>query len=144
MSDPDTSYLTDEIGPLPFCQGCGHTKLVKAIDDALVKLKVDRTSRANIYGSVKGQVSNDARPMLIDHQGNTYTAVGYVHQSPDGVEIRLDPANGINVGALPHVPTSGNHRLRLVFQVTEGVTVVGFKVGDVPVASCNITVEARR
>ena len=42
MSDCQ-SYLTNAHGDLPFCQGCGHTKLVKAIDDALVKLKLDPT-----------------------------------------------------------------------------------------------------
>ncbi len=33
--------MTDKIGPLPFCPGCGHTPLVKALDKALVKLQPD-------------------------------------------------------------------------------------------------------
>lgn len=36
-----TSYMTDKIGPLPFCPGCGHTMLIKALDKALVKLQLD-------------------------------------------------------------------------------------------------------
>ncbi len=36
-----TSYMTDKIGPLPFCPGCGHTTLIKALDKALVKLQPD-------------------------------------------------------------------------------------------------------
>ena len=36
-----TTYMTDEIGPLPFCPGCGHEALVKALDGALVKLQPD-------------------------------------------------------------------------------------------------------
>ncbi len=35
------SYMTDKIGPLPFCAGCGHTILIKALDKALVKLQKD-------------------------------------------------------------------------------------------------------
>ena len=35
------SYMTDKIGPLPFCPGCGHTTLCKALDKALVKLQPD-------------------------------------------------------------------------------------------------------
>lgn len=35
------SYMTDKIGPLPFCPGCGHTILTKALDKALVKLQLD-------------------------------------------------------------------------------------------------------
>ncbi len=36
-----TTYLTDKIGPLPFCPGCGHDLLVKALDGALVELQPD-------------------------------------------------------------------------------------------------------
>jgi pyruvate/2-oxoacid:ferredoxin oxidoreductase beta subunit/Pyruvate/2-oxoacid:ferredoxin oxidoreductase gamma subunit len=35
------TYMTDEIGPLPYCPGCGHEPLVKALDGALVKLQPD-------------------------------------------------------------------------------------------------------
>jgi Pyruvate/2-oxoacid:ferredoxin oxidoreductase gamma subunit len=31
--------MTDQIGPLPYCPGCGHQPLVKALDGALVKLQ---------------------------------------------------------------------------------------------------------
>jgi Pyruvate/2-oxoacid:ferredoxin oxidoreductase gamma subunit len=33
------TYLTDELGPLPFCPGCGHDRLIKALDEALVELQ---------------------------------------------------------------------------------------------------------
>jgi len=35
------TYLTDDVGPLPFCPGCGHERLVKALDQALFKLQPD-------------------------------------------------------------------------------------------------------
>ena len=35
------TYMTDKIGPLPFCPGCGHHLLIKALDKALVKLQLD-------------------------------------------------------------------------------------------------------
>jgi hypothetical protein len=60
------------------------------------------------------------------------------------VKIELDPSNGINIGRLPHVPTAGSQRLRLVFQVTQGANLIGFRVGDQTVGSCNLIVEARR
>lgn len=42
MSDPKyTTYMTDAVGPLPFCPGCGHTLLMKALDKALVKLRLE-------------------------------------------------------------------------------------------------------
>jgi 2-oxoglutarate ferredoxin oxidoreductase subunit beta len=36
-----TTYMTEEIGPLPFCPGCGHGALIQALDGALVKLQPD-------------------------------------------------------------------------------------------------------
>ena len=41
MSAVAESFLTDEIGPLPFCPGCGHDRLIKALDRALVELQPD-------------------------------------------------------------------------------------------------------
>ena len=35
------TYMTDQIGPLPYCPGCGHEPLIKALDGALVKLQPD-------------------------------------------------------------------------------------------------------
>ncbi|UCF04032.1 MAG: 2-oxoacid:acceptor oxidoreductase family protein [bacterium] len=35
------TYMTDKIGPLPFCPGCGHHMLIKALDKALIKLQLD-------------------------------------------------------------------------------------------------------
>ncbi len=110
----------------------------------VVQLKVDRSSSANIYGSIKDRASNSDMPMLVDREGNTYSAIGYVHQKPEGVEIRLDPTNGISLGELPHVPTAGHHRMRLVFQVTEGANLAGFRLGNVPVVSFHLPVPPKR
>jgi len=110
----------------------------------VVQLRVDRASSANIYGAIRKQVPDNAMPTLVDRSGNSYWALGYIHEAPDGIEIRLDPGDGISVGALPHVPTSGHQKLRLLFRVTEGVTLAAFKVGDVLVGSCNVAVEPKR
>ena len=39
-----TTYMTDAIGPLPYCPGCGHHVVVNALDKALVKLQPDPKS----------------------------------------------------------------------------------------------------
>ena len=38
---PSSSYLTKALGPLPFCPGCGHNLLIKALDKAMIKLQLD-------------------------------------------------------------------------------------------------------
>ena len=35
------TYMTDAIGPLPFCPGCGHHVLIKSLNKAMVKLQLD-------------------------------------------------------------------------------------------------------
>ena len=35
------TYLTDRYGDLPYCPGCGHGVLARALNKALVKLQVD-------------------------------------------------------------------------------------------------------
>jgi pyruvate/2-oxoacid:ferredoxin oxidoreductase beta subunit/Pyruvate/2-oxoacid:ferredoxin oxidoreductase gamma subunit len=35
------TYMTEELGALPFCPGCGHMTLIKALNKALVKLQLD-------------------------------------------------------------------------------------------------------
>jgi 2-oxoglutarate ferredoxin oxidoreductase subunit beta len=34
-----TTYITEKVGALPFCPGCGHTSIIHALDKALVKLQ---------------------------------------------------------------------------------------------------------
>ncbi len=36
-----TTYMTERVGPLPFCPGCGHGPLLRALDRALVALGPD-------------------------------------------------------------------------------------------------------
>ncbi len=41
MVEHRDTYMTDELGPLPFCPGCGHHQVVKSLDKALVELQLD-------------------------------------------------------------------------------------------------------
>ena len=36
-----TTYMTDRVGKLPFCPGCGHHLLINSLNKALVKLQLD-------------------------------------------------------------------------------------------------------
>lgn len=41
MNTTIDTYMTEKIGPLPFCPGCGHDPLLHALNKALVKLQLD-------------------------------------------------------------------------------------------------------
>ncbi|MBP8973405.1 MAG: 2-oxoglutarate synthase, partial [Anaerolineae bacterium] len=41
MAEALTTYLNEDLLPLPFCPGCGHSAIVKHLDAALVQLQLD-------------------------------------------------------------------------------------------------------
>lgn len=122
---------------------------IKGIDEPagtrIVQLNVSRGRSADIFGPLRDRAGAKARPVLIDSQGHQYSPIGFIHVNPEGVRIFLDPARGIgSADDLPHLPTTGDQELRLVFRVTDSVTIVGFRLGDVPVGTCNLIVTERR
>lgn len=110
----------------------------------VVQLDTNRNSTANLYGDASVKAGQNAFPMLVDSNGNTYSAIGYVHVMREATEINLDPTNGMRLKDLPHLPTSGSETMRLVFRVTEGAQIVAFQLGDVPVARCSLSVPVPR
>ncbi len=108
----------------------------------ILQVNVSRgSSPADIFGAIQAKAGDDTRPALVDSDGNTYTAIGFIHEKIDGTRIMLDPSKGIrSMDELPVLPSSGSEKLRLVFRVTEGVTIVGFKLGEVTVGTCNVAV----
>ncbi len=111
----------------------------------IVKLNVSRGRSADIFGPLRERAGAKARPVLIDSQGHQYSPIGFIHENPEGVRIFLDPTRGIaSADDLPHLPTTGEQELRLVFRVTDDVTIVAFRLGDVTVGTCNLIVTERR
>ena len=106
----------------------------------VVQLDVGRTSSAAISGRIRAQAGDSATPVLVDRNGHTYSAYGFIYEKDDGVDITLTPGSGLTLHEIPQPPTAGEQKLRLLFQVTEGTALAGFRVGSVDVASCNYMV----
>ena len=122
---------------------------IKGIDQPagtrIVQLNVSRGRSADIFGPLRDRAGAKARPVLIDSQGHHYSPIGFIHVNPEGVRIFLDPGRGIaSADDLPHLPTTGEQELRLVFRVTDNITIVGFRLGDVAVGTCNLIVTEKR
>lgn len=109
----------------------------------IVRLDVSRESPANIYGAIRDKVKNENDPlMLVDSNGQTYTPIGYFYEKADRhVMINLEYRKHFpSFDMLPMIPTSGGNRLYLLFTVTAGATITGFKWGDATVGTCNVAV----
>lgn len=112
----------------------------------IVQVDVSRRGTADIFGRIRDQAGLDARPFLVDAEGNQYTAIGFIwERSNEGTtEIVLEPVRRIRtLSDLPTLPSSGVDKLRLIFQVTSGKTVTGFYLGTVHVARLNLAVTAK-
>ena len=108
----------------------------------MVKLDVSVGGPADIFGDVRRQAGPDARLMLVDNLGRTYSPMGYIHEQPNiGTTIKLDPLGFVaKLEDLPILPTSGTERLQLVFTVTTGSSVTAFRFGDITVGTCDLPI----
>lgn len=107
-----------------------------------VQVDVSRGTPADIFGDIRARSAPDAEIALVDQNNNTYPPVGYLHQHSEGVDILLNPTRYVRTAdQLPLLPTAGSDTLRLIFYVTEGVTIVGMTYGEYTVGNAEITVE---
>ena len=119
--------------------------IVESEGTRIVQLTVRRGSAGDIFNpALRQQAGNNATPMLMDSLGRTYRPIGYIYDRGDSVNLSLSPRRPIRtVAELPQLSPSGGRKLVLIFSVTEGVQLVGLRLGDIPMASCNLTVAAR-
>ncbi len=105
-----------------------------------VRLDVSRGGAADVF-QFAGQVEEDAQLALVDSRGNSYSPVGYFYKTTNLVEIKLEPVTRLKrLDEIPTLPTSGDQQLELIFYVTEGATITGFRYGDVDVGFCSFEV----
>jgi uncharacterized membrane protein required for colicin V production len=76
-------------------------------------------------------------PVLIDSSGQRYPALGYVYKTAQQFKVRYFPGDPIStVDQIPSVSRSKpDERVFLVFQVSQGVDITGFAIGNKLVAT---------
>lgn len=109
----------------------------------MIRVDVSRSSPANIFGNVQRDLEDqNAQFGLVDSRGNLYYPMGYIHQTPDDINIKLDPGNFVSrYTDLPELPTSGTEDLWLLFTVTEKVQITGFVVGQTTIGTANLAAQ---
>lgn len=141
-------YLVE--GTLTYRRGGQHPSrnliilgIEQPIGTKVVQLNVSRGTAADIFGPVRAQAGENAELALVDSQGNRYSPIGYMHTQTSGaITLRLEPTRFLRTaGDLPILPTAGQDTLKLIFRVTEGTTIVGFRYGDITVGTCNLSVK---
>ncbi|MGI9013517.1 MAG: CvpA family protein [Phycisphaerales bacterium] len=108
---------------------------------AIVRVNLSRDAVTSMYGAAREKAGESATPMLVDSEGNTYRAKGYLLATPEEYHLKIDPDNLISsISELPALPTSDVNKLWLIFQVTDNAHLVSFRFDDVTVAQCNVQV----
>lgn len=91
------------------------------------------TPAVNIGEPPIAETTRDKPVYLVDTQGNLYACIGYVYKDNSQGRIRYTrdrPLQGL--ADLPGLPsrTQRNRQIWLLFEVTRGVDVAGFAIGD--------------
>ncbi len=92
-------------------------------------------------------ISPDSPVLFIDSDGRKYEPIGYIIGDEKRMKLSLTPGTPIQtVSELPmHTLTSSNSKtMKLIFQITVGVQLREFRVGDHTIGTCNVKVERSR
>lgn len=109
----------------------------------MVMLDVSRGAACDLFRKgLRETLPEGAHMALVDADGNTYSPIGYIHKRADNkYGITLAPGRFIRtLDQLPYLPTSGAEDLDLYFRVTLNATIVGFKIGDRTLGTCQLQV----
>ncbi len=131
-------------------QGVSAALAIKGIKadagTAIVQLDVSPGTNAE-FQDLLPVISPDSPVVFIDNKGNQYEPIGFILADDKRMQLTLTPSSPIRtMGELPmHMLTSSNSKtLTLLFQVTDGVTLQEFRVGDFTIGTCDIVAKNGR
>lgn len=135
--DGRVSLTTEQVSGRP-----DRALQVRAFDPpsgtGIVQVEIFDSGRKSIYGRAVDRAQKvTEQPLLVDSNGNTYPAIGYIHDDGSTVEFRLTPQDLIrNLDSLPPISQSatGDIAQWLIFAPTRGVYITKFVLGNRVVA----------
>lgn len=78
---------------------------------------------------------------LVDSRGKGYKPVGWVWERTGDVELHFDPAHPVQrISDFPRQPSSGEHKLKLVFVIPTNVELTGVRMGKTIIGRCSVSV----
>ena len=131
-------------------QGVSSALAIKGIradqGTAIIQLDVSPGSNA-AFEDLLPVISPDSAVVFIDDDGRKYEPIGYYLGDDRRMQLTLTPGTPIHyMSELPmHLMTSSKSKsLTLIFQITEGVRLKEFRVGDYTIGTCNILAERNK
>ncbi|RPG19380.1 MAG: CvpA family protein [Phycisphaera sp. TMED9] len=130
QGNPSRSLRVERVYELP------GTKVVR-VDVSRGKSPID------IWGDVRNTAGEDAKLVIVDSDGNTYDAIGWLHKKTSDrlMHIKVDDRNGVDsIGAVPMLSSAGKDSLVLLFRVPKGRDVKAIMLGDKTIATTNLKI----
>jgi len=125
-------------------QGVSSALSIKGIhaDEGTAIIQLDVSPGSNgAFEDLLPIISPDSAVVFIDDDGRRYAPIGYFIDDGKKMQLSLTPSTPIqNISELPmHLLTSSKKKgMKLLFQITEGVRLREFRVGDFTIGTCNI------
>lgn len=91
-------------------------------------------------------ISPDSPVVFIDENGRKYQPIGFILSDDKTMQLTLTPSSPIqSIGELPiHMLTSSKSKsMSLIFQITNDVRLVEFRVGEFTIGTCNVLVQRK-
>jgi len=117
---------------------------------AIVQIDVSAGTLQSLLGPAAGAVANDEDPIrIIDSNGVTYPALGYIYRDDDIVRLRFtpdSPIRGLRQLRREDIELSRNNRaqsLILLFAPTDQITIEKFAIGNIVLAEYRPGFEVR-
>ncbi len=127
-------------------QGVSAALAVKGIQSdqgtSIIQLEVT-PGREAAFEDLVPIISPESPVVFIDNEGRKYEPIGYIIGDKKKMKLSLTPSTSIkSIDQLPmHTLTSSNKKtMTLIFQITVGVQLREFRVGDYTIGTCNLKV----
>ncbi len=130
QGNPSRSLRVERVYELP------GTKVVR-VDVSRGKSPID------IWGDVRNSAGEDAKLVIVDSDGNTYDAIGWLHKKTSDrlIQIKVDDRNGVDsIGDVPMLSSAGKDSLILLFRVPKGRKVKALMLGKKTIATMNLEI----
>jgi hypothetical protein len=111
----------------------------------LVRVDVSRgRSPIDIWGDIRVEAGENAKLVLVDSQGNTFDAIGWIHRKESDrlINVRVDDRNGVDsIGDVPMLSSSGKDNLILLFRIPKGRDIKALKLGEKTILTTDLPVK---
>ncbi|MDX2119121.1 MAG: CvpA family protein [Planctomycetota bacterium] len=107
-------------------------------DVGIVQLDVGPSAATSLLGKSAAMAEDVAPPFLVDTNGTTYQAVGYIYQDGDIAALRYtpdDPIRGRSQLPVSLTRSRNDQKASFIFRVSAGVKIAQFRLGNKVVAT---------